>query len=68
MEAVPFMTVRLNNVLQESIDQVRHSAERKSLRLDVADWPPMEVFGDAHRLQSVFVNLLDNAVKNTPLA
>lgn len=66
VEAVPFTTVRLDKVLQESIDQVRRAAELKSLRLDVANWPPTEVFGDAHRLQRVFVNILDNAVKNTP--
>lgn len=66
VEAVPFMTVRLDNVLQESIGQIRPAAQRKSLRLDADNWPTTEVTGDAQRLQRVFVNLLDNAVKNTP--
>lgn len=66
VETVPFTTVRLDNVLQESLDQVRSSAAVKSLRWEVTHMPPTEVFGDAHRLQRVFVNLLDNAVKNTP--
>lgn len=66
IEAAPFTRVRLDKVLQKSIDQVRPAAERKSVRLDAANWPPTEVFGDEHRLQRVFVNILDNAVKNTP--
>ena len=65
IEAAPFTRVRLDKVLQESLDQVRPAAEQKSLRLNAANWPATEVIGDTHRLHRVFVNLLDNAVKNT---
>lgn len=66
VEAVPFTMVQLDDVLRESVEQVRSAATSKSLSWDVTPLPPTEVFGDAHRLQRVFVNLLDNGVKNTP--
>lgn len=66
VEAVPFTPVRLDKVLHESLDQVRPAAALKSLRWEAMHSSPTEVFADAHRLQRVFVNLLDNAVKNTP--
>lgn len=66
VEAVPFTKVRLDEVLRGALDQIRPAAELKSVRLDAADWPTTEVLGDPQRLQRVFVNLLDNAVKHTP--
>lgn len=66
VEAVPFTKVRLDEVLRDALDQICPAAELKSVRLDAADWLVTEVLGDAQRLQRVFVNLLDNAVKHTP--
>lgn len=66
VEALPFTAVRLDEVLRDALDQIRPAAELKSVRLAAADCPATEVLGDAQRLQRVFVNLLDNAVKHTP--
>lgn len=63
--AVPFTKVRLDEVLRGALDQIRPAAELKAVRLAAADCPATEVLGDAQRLQRVFVNLLDNAVKHT---
>ncbi len=65
-EAAPFTTLRLDEILQDAVDQVRPAAAHKSLRFEMSDLPPTQVDGDAPRLQRVFVNLLDNAVKHTP--
>ena len=66
VEATPFATVRLDDVLRDVLDQVRPAAELKSLRIETESLPETEVAGDAQRLRRVFVNVLDNAVKHTP--
>ncbi len=66
VEAVPFTTVRLDDILRDTLDQIRPSAEQKSVRIEANHWPAVEVSGDAQRLHRVLFNLLDNAVKHTP--
>jgi signal transduction histidine kinase len=55
------------DVVRRAIDTVRPLVERHRHRLsaEVSD-APMPLFGDATRLEQVFVNLLTNATKYTP--
>ncbi|MEP6670848.1 MAG: PAS domain S-box protein [Chthoniobacter sp.] len=59
--------VELSKVLNESIDTVVATAEAKGVRI-VAEVDPHagSISGDPHRLQQVFWNLLNNAIKFTP--
>ncbi len=59
--------VDLAAVLQESMDTVKPAADAKGVNvLAVIDPQAAQVNGDPNRLQQVFWNLLNNAVKFTP--
>ena len=56
----------LDELLEESLDVVRPTAETKDIGLLVTfDSAPGLILGDANRLQQVFWNLLSNAIKFT---
>jgi signal transduction histidine kinase/ActR/RegA family two-component response regulator len=56
----------LDEILEESLDVVRPTAETKEIGLLVTfDSAPGLILGDANRLQQVFWNLLSNAIKFT---
>ena len=59
--------IELESVLEAAINVVRPTAEAKGIRVHLnLDQGPIDVSGDANRLQQVFWNLLSNAVKFTP--
>jgi PAS domain S-box-containing protein len=59
--------LRLDQVIARSIDNVRAAANLQQLHLHVAvDPEPIWVQADATRLEQIFVNLLNNAIKFTP--
>jgi PAS domain S-box-containing protein len=59
--------VDLHRVLQDALETVRAEAEQKKQALDLElSASPCTVRGDAGRLQQVFWNVLQNAVKFTP--
>lgn len=62
-EAVP---VRLDEVIQTSLNMFEAVAEEQAVRLESNIDSPTTVLGDRSRWRQVVVNLIDNALKFTP--
>ena len=56
-------TIRLDEMLVECVQAVRGIAKKKKIRLKVFIGEAIEIEGDQKQLMSVFLNLLDNAIK-----
>lgn len=59
-------SLELPDLLQACVRQVQPQASHAGLAVELDAAPLPLVMADGHRLQQVFVNLLDNAVKHTP--
>jgi signal transduction histidine kinase len=60
-------SVDLVALAQETIDQMNLLAVEKQIVLEKPTGPPIIVAGDRERLKQVVVNLVDNAIKYTPI-
>lgn len=58
--------VNISELLKHCHDIFNIQAQGKSIYLKLVQENPLFVAGDADRLEQLFCNLLDNAVKNTP--
>ena len=59
-------TVNISELLRHCHDIFDVQAKEKNVQLKMALENPLFVSGDSDRLEQLFCNLLDNAVKNTP--
>jgi signal transduction histidine kinase len=58
--------VDLSELLRGCIREVQPQVDGAGLTVELKAEPTPPVLADAHRLQQVFVNLLDNAIRHTP--
>jgi signal transduction histidine kinase len=59
-------TIDLSNLLSVLVEQMLPLADQKNIHVNENIYPDLEIKGNADYLTSLFLNLLDNAVKYTP--
>ena len=58
--------VEIGEILEHCVEVFSVQAKQKGMVLEIKSAPKLYVVGDADRLEQIFNNLLDNAIKNTP--
>jgi signal transduction histidine kinase len=60
---IEMSTIRLDEILVECVQTVQGIAQKKKVKLKLFVGEAVEMVGDRKKLMSVFLNLLDNAIK-----
>ncbi len=58
--------IRIDEMLVECVQSLNQSAEKKNIRIDLSIDDAVEINADREKLKSVFLNLIDNAIKYSP--
>ncbi|GHA64697.1 sensor histidine kinase [Photobacterium aphoticum] len=63
---VAFDSVKLSDIIDEVLANVKPQADKKALRLSLSLPPEDTLVADTHLLQRLFTNLFDNAIRHAP--